>query len=79
MLLKAITGKNIWFATSGFLTIGSNFKILYDCHDLVMLYLKVNYIAITTVKGVDYCCIILDITKSETIYLLENSVFEDCG
>ena len=79
MLPKAITGKNIKFATFGFFTMGSNFKILFDCHDLVMLYLKVSNIAITTIKGVDYCCIILDITKSETIYLLENSVFEDCG
>ena len=65
---------NVWFVTTDFLIIGSNFKILYVmvamiCHDLTII----------TVKDVDYCCIINDISKSEAINLLKNFVLEDCG
>ena len=35
------------------------------CHDLTMLCLNISDIAIITVKGVDYCCIIHDISRSE--------------
>ena len=42
-----------------------------------MLCLKISDTANVTVKGVDYCYIIHDIRKSETIHLLENSVLED--
>ena len=49
------------------------------CHDLIMLCLNISNIAIVTVKGVDYHCIIHDISKSEAIRLLENSVLDDCG
>ena len=31
----------------------------------------------TVTKGVDYRCIIHDVSKSEAIRLLENSVFDD--
>ena len=48
-------------------------------HDLTILCLNISHIAITTVKDVVYCCIIHDISKSETINLLKKSVFEDCG
>ena len=34
-------------------------------------------IAINTVKGVDYCCIIHDMNKSEVAHSLENSVLDD--
>ena len=44
------------------------------CHDLTILCLNIGDVAITTVKGVDYCCIIHEISKSEAIHLLENSV-----
>ena len=50
-----------------------------SCHDLAMLCHYISDIAIINVKGVDYHCVIHDISKSETIYLLENSVFDDCG
>ena len=52
-------------------------SICNSCHDLMILYLNICNIAIITVKGVDYCCSIHDISKSEAIHLLENSVFED--
>ena len=49
------------------------------CHELVMLCLNVSNITIITVKSIDYCCIFYDITKSDGIYLWENSVLEDRG
>ena len=39
----------------------------------------ISDIAITTVKNVDYCCIIHKIKKSEAIDLLENSVLDNRG
>ena len=36
-------------------------------------------IAIITVKNVNYCCIIYNISKSEAISLLKISVLEDRG
>ena len=44
-----------------------------------MLSVNKRDIAITTVKNVDYHCIIHNISKSEEINLLKNSVLEDCG
>ena len=60
---------------------GLNFNILFfnGCHDLAMFYLNLSGIAIITVKVVDYCCIIHEISKYETIHLLENSVFDERG
>ena len=48
-------------------------------HDLTMLSVDISCIAITTVKKVDYRCIIHNICKSEAINLLKNSVLEDRG
>ena len=54
------------------------FKILYG---MVLMILSVNIsdTAIITIKNVDYCCIIHNISKSEAINSLKNSVHEDCG
>ena len=49
------------------------------CHDLTMLSVNISNIAIITVKNVDCRCIIQNISKSEAINLLKNSVFEDYG
>ena len=49
------------------------------CHDLTMLSVNISDTAIITVKSVDYCCIIHNISKSEAINLLENPVLEDRG
>ena len=43
-----------------------------------MLHINISDIAVTTVKNADYHCIIHNITKSEAINLLENSVLENC-
>ena len=44
-----------------------------------MLSVNISDIAIITVNGVDYRCIIHDISRSEATHLLENSVFDDGG
>ena len=49
------------------------------CHNLTMLSVNISDIAIITVKNVDYRCIIHNISKSEAINLLKNSVLEDRG
>ena len=49
------------------------------CHHLTILCLNIIDIAIITVNGVDYGCIIHDISKSEVIHLLKNSVLDDRG
>ena len=40
---------------------------------------NISNVAIITVKNVDYCCIIYDISKSEAINYLKNSVLENHG
>ena len=45
---------------------------------MAMFCLDLSHIAVITVKGVDYCCVNHDISKSEAIHLLENSVLDDC-
>ena len=48
-------------------------------HDLTMLSVNISDIAIITVKNVDYCYIILNMSKSEAINLLKDSFLEDRG
>ena len=55
------------------------YSVCNGCHDLSMLCLSISDIAIITVKSVDYCCIMCNISKSEAINLLENFVIEDRG
>ena len=43
-----------------------------------MLGVNINDIAIITIQNIDYRCIIHNISKSEAISSLENSVLEDC-
>ena len=61
----------LWFFNHGFEFQSS---VCNGCRDLTMLYLNISDIAIITVSGVDYCCIIHYIGKHEVIHLLENSV-----
>ena len=47
------------------------------CHNLTMLSVNISDIAIITVKNVDHCCIIHNISKSNN--LLKNSLLENRG
>ena len=49
------------------------------CHDLTMVSVNISDISMISIKNVVYRCIIYNISKSEAINLLENSVLEDRG
>ena len=49
----------------------------YDCYRLTIS--DISDVAIIAAKGAVYRCIIHGVSKSETIRLFENSVFDDCG
>ena len=49
------------------------------CHNLTMLSVNINDMAIILIKNVDYHCIIHNISKSEAINLFKNSVLENHG
>ena len=57
--------------------LGIQNSISNGCLNITMLCLNLSDIAIITVKDVDYRCIIHDISKSEAINLLNNSVLDD--
>ena len=46
--------------------------------NLTILCLNISDIANSTVKGIDYCCIINKISKSGANYFLKSSVLDDC-
>ena len=69
-------GLPLWFFNHGFKFQDSACNC---CHYLLMLCVNTSNIAIITVKGHDLCCIIHDISKSEAIKLLEDSVLDDPG
>ena len=76
MFLQKVTIiKNVWFATVGFLILDSDFKIVVVM--VSMICLNVSDIVIITVKDVDFCCIIYNISKSKAINLIENSALDD--
>ena len=50
-----------------------------DSLDSTMLFLNVSNIDIITVKSVDYCCIIHDISKSDAIHFLKDFVLMIVG
>ena len=45
------------------------------CHDLLIMSMYHSDIAILNIKGVDYCCYINEISKIETINLLQTIDF----
>ena len=61
------------------LIIGIQDAVCNGCHDLTILCLNLSDIAVISVINVDYRRIIHNISKSEAINLLENSVLEDRG
>ena len=65
-----------WFFNHGF-----KFQdyVCNGSHDLTVLSVNINDIAIITIKNVDYRCFIHNISKSEVINLLKNFVLEDRG
>ena len=46
------------------------------CHHLLMMSIKISDIAISNIKGSDYCCIISLISKNEAIKLMKNDPYK---
>ena len=47
------------------------------CYDLLMMSLNVSEIAILNIKGSDYCCVFISISKNKAINLFKNAHFGD--
>ena len=55
---------NDWLFNHGFKFQDSVYN---GCHDLAMLSVNISDIAIISIKNIDYCCIIHNISKSKAI------------
>ena len=49
------------------------------CHAVSMMAYELKNIAILSAKGVDYSCILWNISRDEAVNRLNNSVLEDKG
>ena len=65
-----------WFFNHGFTFQDSACN---GSHDLTILSVNIDVIAVITVKNVDYRCIIYNISKCEAINLLKNYILENRG
>ena len=43
------------------------------CHDVLMISINLDDIAILNIRGVDYRCVVNGISKSKTVNLLQNA------
>ena len=77
ILLKVTTAKNLWFALLAFWWWNQTSRC-NGCYVLIMMFVNISDIVIIAINNVDYCCIIHNISKSEAINLLGNSVLEIC-
>ena len=48
-------------------------QVCNGCHDVLMMFVNLSDIAILNINGVDYCCIITGISKSEAVNLLQKA------
>ena len=67
--------KSVLFVTVGIsLDIGFKFQpdVCIGCQDVLMMYMNLSHIAILNIHGVDYCCIISVISKTEVIKGMQN-------
>ena len=70
MLIKECNICDYWY----FLNKGLKFQpyVCSRCHDLLMISMNLNDIAILKIRNTDYHCIITGISKIEAIKLLED-------
>ena len=52
-------------------------RVCNICHDILMRAYEMENIAILNVKGVDYRCVLWNITKNDSIKRLNNSKLDD--
>ena len=81
MLLKVLAKRMYCLLLLLFFNHGPKFQksVCNGCHDLLMFCLNIIDITIINIKGTDYLCIIHDIRKYVAIYLLHNSLLDNCG
>ena len=62
-----------------FKDVGFKFEphVCNKCHDVLMTAYELKNIAILNVKGVNFRCILKDISRDESVNSLDNSVLED--
>ena len=52
-------------------------RVCNGCHDLSVVVYDLNDFMISNLKGVDYRCYVFNISKSDAINLLNNSVIKE--
>ena len=50
-----------------------------SCHDILMMVYELKNITIMNVKGVDYGCVLWNMTRNDAINMLGNSKLDDKG
>ena len=71
--------KNVSFVTIDFLRFTFQEHVCDKCHDLLTIAYSLKNIAILSVKGVAFRCILMGISKNECLKRLNNSVTYDKG
>ena len=83
VLTKSVLQKDVGFAIIGtlkMLDLSLNHKFVTKVsHDVLMSSYKLKSIAILSVRGVDFRCILWGIGKDDAVNGLNNSVLEDAG
>ena len=75
MLIKQMNQKSVIFFTVGsFLDIESRLQIYVSngCHNLSMILINIDYVAILNINCIDYRSVVNKIDKNETANLLRN-------
>ena len=70
MLVKQVHQKSMMFAIIGFKFQGNFWN---RRHDLLTISMNLSDIAILSIKGVNYHCIISEISKNEAMNLMQNA------
>ena len=68
---------NYWY----FKYIGYKYEthVCNGCHDLSMMVFDPNDLMILNIKGINYRCYVFNMSKNNTIKLLNNSVLDNKG
>ena len=77
MLIKVRMVTNGLFLTIGIMIRGSNSRHKVWLKVFMMISLEIKNIATITFEGIDYYCVIHDVSKSDAISLLKGSVLDD--
>ena len=77
ILIKQVHQRSVIFPTMDVLYKGFKFQLYVcnECHDLLMMYVTLDDMAILNICGVDYRCNIYGISKSDAVRLLQNVDF----